>query len=102
MTRWARFLTLAKTEGMLFKIRLGTGSNLSSLRSSREATSMVAGTGVGPGLLHARLRRFAGANSRAAARPPRPPQMVILHVDFHPRHLDLSMQGRIERRGGGR
>ena len=30
-------LELAKTEGMLFKFGSGTGSNLSSLRSSTEA-----------------------------------------------------------------
>src|SRR5262249_3871106 len=36
-------LTLAKTEGMLFKYGSGTGSNLSSLRSSRE---LLAGGGT--------------------------------------------------------
>jgi ribonucleoside-diphosphate reductase alpha chain len=35
-------LTLAKTEGMLFKFGSGTGSNLSSLRSSRESLAGAA------------------------------------------------------------
>src|SRR5262245_10451648 len=39
-------LTLAKTEGMLFKYGSGTGSNLSTLRSSRE---LLAGGGTASG-----------------------------------------------------
>jgi Ribonucleotide reductase, barrel domain len=39
-------LTLAKTEGMLFKYGSGTGSNLSSLRASRE---LLAGGGTASG-----------------------------------------------------
>ena len=36
-------LTLAKTEGMLFKFGSGTGSNLSAIRSSKE---LLAGGGT--------------------------------------------------------
>jgi hypothetical protein len=42
-------LTLAVTEGMLFKYGSGTGSNLSSLRSSRELLSNSSGKSSGPG-----------------------------------------------------
>ena len=47
-------LTLAKTEGMLFKWGSGTGTNLSPLRSSEEALS-GGGSASGPDQLHARL-----------------------------------------------
>src|SRR4051812_48769592 len=40
-------LSLAKTEGMLFKYGSGTGSNLSSIRGSREGLS-AGGTASGP------------------------------------------------------
>ena len=43
----ASILDLAKTEGMLFKYGSGTGSNLSTLRSSRERLS-GGGTASGP------------------------------------------------------
>ena len=49
-------LTLAKTEGMLFKFGSGTGSNLSSIRSSREVLA-GGGTASGPGVVHEGLRR---------------------------------------------
>ena len=35
-------LGLAKTEGMLFKFGSGTGSNLSTIRSSKERCAVVA------------------------------------------------------------
>ena len=52
-------LTLAKTEGMLFKYGSGTGSNLSTLRSKTEG---LRGGGIGqrPGQLHEGLRRLRG------------------------------------------
>ena len=50
-------LTLAKTEGMLFKYGSGTGSNLSKLRSAKEPLA-GGGTASGPGLLHEGLRRL--------------------------------------------
>ncbi len=48
-------LTLAKTEGMLFKWGSGTGTNLSSIRGSMETLS-GGGTASGPAQLYARLR----------------------------------------------
>jgi ribonucleoside-diphosphate reductase alpha chain len=42
-------LTLARTEGMLFKFGSGTGTNLSPIRSSREP--LAGGDGVGPGVV---------------------------------------------------
>src|SRR5437016_13688257 len=44
--RMESILTLAKTEGMLFKYGSGTGTNLSTLRSSRE---LLAGGGTASG-----------------------------------------------------
>ena len=49
-------LTLARTEGMLFKFGSGTGSNLSAIRSSREAAGRRR-HGLGPGVVHEGLRR---------------------------------------------
>ena len=48
-------LTLAKTEGMLFKYGSGTGSNLSAIRSSKELLA-GGGTASGPGVVHEGLR----------------------------------------------
>jgi ribonucleoside-diphosphate reductase alpha chain len=53
-------LTLAKTEGMLFKYGSGTGSNLSSLRSSREHLN-GGGTASGPVSFMRGFDAFAGA-----------------------------------------
>ena len=61
-------LTLAKTEGMLFKYGSGTGSNLSSLRQLARAPQRRR-HGLGPGLVHARLRRVRRRDQVAAARP---------------------------------
>ena len=60
-------MNLAKTEAMLFKGGSGTGSNLSTIRSSRE---QLAGGGVasGPGVLHARIRLVRSASSSPAER----------------------------------
>ena len=79
-------LGLAKTEGMLFKYGSGTGSNLSSLRSLARAPERRR-HGLGPGLLHARLRRVrrrvkSGGKTRRAAK------MVILNID-HPDVVDF-------------
>src|SRR5262249_9688406 len=52
-------LGLAKTEGMLFKYGSGTGSNLSSLRSSREALA-GGGTASGPVSFMRGFDAFAG------------------------------------------
>jgi ribonucleoside-diphosphate reductase alpha chain len=65
-------LTLAKTEGMLFKWGSGTGSNLSTLRSSREKIS-GGGTPSGPVSFMKGFDAFAGViksggKTRRAAR----------------------------------
>ena len=52
-------LTLARTEGMLFKFGSGTGSNLSSIRSSREALA-GGGTASGPVSFMKGYDAFAG------------------------------------------
>ena len=49
-------LTLARTEGMLFKFGSGTGTNLSPIRSSQGAARRRR-HGVGPGVVHEGLRR---------------------------------------------
>ena len=49
-------MDLAKTEAMLFKFGSGAGSNLSTIRSSKEKMT-GGGTAVGPGQLHEGLRR---------------------------------------------
>ncbi len=63
-------LTLARTEGMLFKYGSGTGSNLSTIRSSRE---LLAGRRhrLGPGLVHEGLRRVRGRHQVGRQDPPR-------------------------------
>src|SRR6185295_17102103 len=53
-------LTLAKTEGMLFKYGSGTGSNLSTLRSARELLA-GGGTASGPVSFMRGFDAFAGA-----------------------------------------
>jgi ribonucleoside-diphosphate reductase alpha chain len=66
---------------MLFKFGSGTGSNLSSIRSSREPLA-GGGTASGPGLLHARLRRVRGRDQERR-QDRRAAKMVILNSD-HP------------------
>ena len=56
-------LSLAKTEGMLFKWGSGTGSNLSTIRSSRERLS-GGRYRERAGLLHERLRRVRGRDPK--------------------------------------
>jgi ribonucleoside-diphosphate reductase alpha chain len=70
-------LTLAKTEGMLFKWGSGTGTNLSSIRGSME---LLSGGGTASGPLSF-MRGFGGKTRRAA-------KMVILNVD-HPDIVDF-------------
>src|SRR5258708_29144386 len=77
-------LTLAKTEGMLFKWGSGTGTNLSTLRGSTETLS-GGGTASGPLSFMKGFDAFArviksGGKTRRAAK------MVILNVD-HPHIL---------------
>src|SRR5919108_551815 len=74
-------LTLAKTEGMLFKYGSGTGSNLSTIRSSKEK---LAGGGEAPrpGSFMKGFDAFAGV-IKSGGKTRRAAKMVILNAD-HP------------------
>src|SRR5712675_1445567 len=74
-------LTLAKTEGMLFKWGSGTGTNLSTLRSSTEQLS-GGGTASGPLSFMRGFDAFAGV-IKSGGKTRRAAKMVILNVD-HP------------------
>ena len=74
-------LTLAKTEGMLFKFGSGTGSNLSSIRSSREVLA-GGGTASGPVSFMKGFDAFAGV-IKSGGKTRRAAKMVILNAD-HP------------------
>jgi len=74
-------LTLAKTEGLLFKWGSGTGTNFSSLRSSKEAIQ-GGGTASGPVSFMKGFDAFAGV-IKSGGRTRRAAKMVILNVD-HP------------------
>jgi ribonucleoside-diphosphate reductase alpha chain len=74
-------LDLAKTEGMLFKYGSGTGSNLSVLRSSREALA-GGGTASGPVSFMRGFDSFAGV-IKSGGKTRRAAKMVILNID-HP------------------
>jgi len=79
-------LGLAKTEGMLFKYGSGTGSNLSTLRSSREHLN-GGGTASGPVSFMRGFDAFAGA-IKSGGKTRRAAKMVILNVD-HPDVVDF-------------
>jgi ribonucleoside-diphosphate reductase alpha chain len=79
-------LTLAKTEGMLFKWGSGTGSNLSTLRSSREALA-GGGTASGPVSFMRGYDAFAGV-IKSGGKTRRAAKMVILNAD-HPDIIDF-------------
>ena len=74
-------LTLARTEGMLFKFGSGTGSNLSSIRSSRELLA-GGGTASGPVSFMKGYDAFAGV-IKSGGKTRRAAKMVILNAD-HP------------------
>lgn len=74
-------LTLAKTEGMLFKYGSGTGSNLSSIRSSKEPLA-GGGTASGPVSFMRGYDAFAGV-IKSGGKTRRAAKMVILNAD-HP------------------
>lgn len=74
-------LTLAKTEGMLFKWGSGTGTNLSVLRSSREGLK-GGGTASGPVSFMRGFDAFAGA-IKSGGKTRRAAKMVILDA-AHP------------------
>src|SRR5690348_11513212 len=79
-------LTLAKTEGMLFKWGSGTGTNLSPLRSSNE-TLAGGGTASGPLSFMKGFDAFAGV-IKSGGKTRRAAKMVILNVD-HPDIVDF-------------
>src|SRR5271170_2399104 len=72
-------LTLAKTEGMLFKWGSGTGTNLSSLRGSMELLS-GGGSASGPLSFMRGFDAFAGV-IKSGGKTRRAAKMVILNVD---------------------
>ncbi|HLG58081.1 MAG TPA: vitamin B12-dependent ribonucleotide reductase [Vicinamibacterales bacterium] len=74
-------LTLARTEGMLFKFGSGTGSNLSAIRSSKEHLA-GGGTASGPVSFMKGYDAFAGV-IKSGGKTRRAAKMVILNAD-HP------------------
>src|SRR6202022_4186829 len=79
-------LSLAKTEGMLFKYGSGTGSNLSNIRSSRELLA-GGGTASGPVSFMRGYDAFAGV-IKSGGKTRRAAKMVILNID-HPDVVDF-------------
>jgi ribonucleoside-diphosphate reductase alpha chain len=79
-------LTLAKTEGMLFKWGSGTGTNLSSIRGSQEMLS-GGGSASGPLSFMRGFDAFAGV-IKSGGKTRRAAKMVILNAD-HPDIIDF-------------
>ncbi|HET9088575.1 MAG TPA: vitamin B12-dependent ribonucleotide reductase [Acidobacteriaceae bacterium] len=79
-------LTLAKTEGMLFKWGSGTGTNLSTIRGSAEVLS-GGGTASGPLSFMRGFDAFAGV-IKSGGKTRRAAKMVILDID-HPDIVDF-------------
>ncbi len=79
-------LTLAKTEGMLFKWGSGTGTNLSPLRGSTEVLS-GGGQASGPLSFMKGFDAFAGV-IKSGGKTRRAAKMVILNVE-HPDIIDF-------------
>jgi len=79
-------LELAKTEGLLFKYGSGTGTNLSTLRSSKERLS-TGGWASGPVSFMRGYDAFAGV-IKSGGKTRRAAKMVILDID-HPDILEF-------------
>ena len=79
-------MDLARTEAMLFKFGSGTGTNFSSLRSSKEPVS-GGGTASGPLSFMRGLDAFAGV-IKSGGKTRRAAKMAILNVD-HPDIIDF-------------
>ncbi len=79
-------LALARTEGMLFKYGSGTGTNFSTLRSSKEKLS-TGGTASGPVSFMRGYDAFAGV-IKSGGKTRRAAKMVILNSD-HPDIVDF-------------
>src|SRR4051794_31407310 len=88
-------LTLAKTEGMLFKYGSGTGSNLSKLRSAREPLA-GGGTASGPVSFMKGFDAFAGV-IKSGGKTRRAAKMVMLDID-HPDVVDFIKCKEVEER----
>src|ERR1700676_2676208 len=88
-------LTLAKTEGMLFKWGSGTGTNLSTLRSSTESLS-GGGTASGPRSFMKCFDAFAGV-IKSGGKTRRAAKMVLLNID-HPDIVDFIRCKEVEER----
>jgi len=79
-------MDLARTEALLFKYGSGTGTNFSSLRSSRESVT-GGGTASGPLSFMRGFDAFAGV-IKSGGKTRRAAKMAILNVD-HPDILDF-------------
>ena len=79
-------MELARTEAMLFKFGSGTGTNFSSLRSSKESVS-GGGTASGPLSFMRGLDAFAGV-IKSGGKTRRAAKMAILNAD-HPDIIDF-------------
>ncbi len=79
-------LTLARTEGMLFKFGSGTGTNLSPIRSSRELLA-GGGTASGPVSFMKGYDAFAGV-IKSGGKTRRAAKMVVLDAQ-HPDIVDF-------------
>ena len=79
-------LSLARTEGMLFKFGSGTGTNLSPIRSSKELLA-GGGTASGPVSFMKGYDAFAGV-IKSGGKTRRAAKMVILDAD-HPDIVDF-------------
>jgi ribonucleoside-diphosphate reductase alpha chain len=79
-------MDLARTEAMLFKFGSGTGTNFSSLRSSKEPVS-GGGTASGPLSFMRGLDAFAGV-IKSGGKTRRAAKMAILNAD-HPDIIDF-------------
>jgi ribonucleoside-diphosphate reductase alpha chain len=86
-------LTLAKTEGMLFKYGSGTGSNLSKLRGAQEHLA-GGGTASGPVSFMRGFDAFAGV-IKSGGKTRRAAKMVMLDAD-HPDILDFIRSKAVE------
>ncbi|OIO47811.1 MAG: ribonucleoside-diphosphate reductase, adenosylcobalamin-dependent [Parcubacteria group bacterium CG1_02_37_51] len=75
-------LNLAVTEGMLFKYGSGTGTNFSSLRSSKEYLANSGGKSSGPVSFMRGFDSFAGV-IKSGGKTRRAAKMVILNIE-HP------------------
>ncbi|MCM2268866.1 MAG: vitamin B12-dependent ribonucleotide reductase [Thermoanaerobaculia bacterium] len=88
-------LQLARTEGMLFKYGSGTGSNLSTLRSSKERLA-GGGTASGPVSFMKGFDAFAGV-IKSGGKTRRAAKMVILNAE-HPDIVEFVRSKEVEER----